>query len=268
MKKVIVYLLSMSLLWNAALQAQNTTPQKKADEKSMGQKKMTWTSASDAAKELASEGAKHHMNVEYEQAYDKFLAAIKLDPNFTIPLVFLATMTNGDTKKMYAKRAIESAANKTEGEKLFASIVDEKATRESNRQVWAKLHEMFPDGAMINHYYVVTRATPQETFAAAQDYLKKFPDAAAMNNVVAYYYMNEKKDYDMAKQYFEKYIQLYPEGSNPYDSMGEFYAITGDANNAEKYYTMSLEKYPYSTSSITALKKIDDDKKKNTVKKD
>ncbi|MGZ3840323.1 MAG: tetratricopeptide repeat protein [Flavisolibacter sp.] len=268
MKKAMVYWLSMSLLFGLSLQAQKKMPEKKADVKSMTEKKMTWTSSSEAAKQLALEGSKNHMNVEYEQAYDKFLAAIKLDPNFTIPLVFLATMTNGDTKKMYAKRALESTAGKTEGEKLFATIVDEKATRETNREVWAKLHEMFPDGAMINHYYVVTRATPDETFAAAQEYLKKFPDVAAMNNVVAYYYMNEKKDYDMAKKYFEKYIQLYPNGSNPYDSMGEFYAVTGDTTNAQKYYTLSLEKYPYTNSSITALKKIEDDKKKNTAKKD
>ena len=70
----------------------------------------------------------------------------------------------------------------------------------------------------------------------------------------------------MAKQNFEKYISLYPNGSNPYDSMGEFYLITGDTANARKYYNMSLEKYPFSNSSVNAIQKMNDDKKKAEMK--
>jgi tetratricopeptide (TPR) repeat protein len=121
---------------------------------------------------------------------------------------------------------------------------------------------MFPDGAMIGDFYVQTRATADERFSAAQDYIKKFPKEAAMYNTIAYYYMQDKKDNEMAKQNFEKYISLYPEGSNPYDSMGEFYVNTGDTANARKYYNKSLEKYPFSTSSVNALQKMADDKKK------
>ena len=258
----MVYLLGMSFLLNSALHAQN-----EQEAKNTNGKTMTWTTKSEAARKLAMEGAKHHRNVEYERAYEKFLEAIDQHSNFTIALVFLATMTRGQTKEMYAKKAMESAADKTEGEKLFASLANEKATPEANREVWTKLHDMFPDGAMIGYYYVITRATPQDRFDAAQKYMKQFPNEAAIYNDLGYYYMNEKKDFGTAKKYFEKYIQLYPEGSNPYDSMGEFYALTGDAANAEKYYTLALEKYPYTNSSLVALKKIEDDKKKNTAKK-
>jgi len=270
MRKVIASLLCLSLLvgFTLSANAQKKMSDKKSEQKSTKLKQMTWTTKSDAARELAFKGARHHRNVEYELAYEDFLSALKLDPNFTIPLVFMATLTKGDTHKAYAKRAIESAANKTEGEKLFASIVDEKSTPESNREVWAKLHEMFPDGAMIGHYYVVTRATPDEQFEAALQYINKFPDEPAMYNMLAYYYMNNKKDFDLAKQNFEKYIALYPDGYNPYDSMGEFYATTGDVPNAEKYYAMSLEKYPFNSNSIAALKKIDDNKKANAAKKE
>ena len=268
MKRTIVCLMSMLLLLSTASHAQKKVAAKNMNDKNMNLKQMTWSTKSNAAKELALEGAKHEMNAEFEQAYDKFMSAIKLDPNFTQPLTFLATMTTGETRKMYAKRAIESAVNKTEGEKLFSSLVDENKTQEERRDIWAKLHEMYPDGGMIGYFYVVTRATPDESFAAAQDYLQKFPDVPAMNNIMGYYYMNEKKDYDMAKKYFEKYIEMYPEGSNPYDSMGEFYAITGDAANSEKYYALSLEKYPFTNSSVAALKKFADDKKKNTAKKE
>jgi tetratricopeptide (TPR) repeat protein len=230
-------------------------------------KTMTWTTKSTAAKQLAQEGAGYFMNIEFPQAYEKFKAALKLDPDFTVALVFMTNLTEGDVKKEFARRAIKSAANKTEGEKLFASIVKEGTTAETNRDVWAKLHEMFPDGDMIGTYYVVTRATAEERFTAAQNYIDKFPKNAWMYNTIAYYYMQDKKDLAKAKECFEKYIELYPEGYNPYDSMGEYYLNAGDTANAKKYYTMAVEKYPFSNSSVQALQKMNDDAKKQVADK-
>ncbi|MBD0294010.1 MAG: tetratricopeptide repeat protein, partial [Flavisolibacter sp.] len=85
-----------------------------------------------------------------------------------------------------------------------------------------------------------------------------------MYNIIAYYYLQDKKDNENAKRNFEKYIELYPDGINPYDSMGEFYLLTDDLENAEKYYKKALEKYPFNSSSQEALKKIEEAKKKTS----
>ena len=45
--------------------------------------------------------------------------------------------------------------------------------------------------------------------------------------------------------------------------MGEFYLNSGDTANAEKYYKLSLEKYPFTGSSVNAYQKIADSKKKD-----
>ena len=224
--------------------------------------KMTWTTKSKAAKELADNGANHFMNAETAQAYNDFSAAVKLDPNFTVALAFLTNLTTGDTRKMYAKRTLESASDKTEGEKLFASLAGENNKRADNAAIMDKLHTMFPDGAVIGNLYVQTRATPEEGWAAAQEFLKKFPKEPSIYNTMGYYNLQVKKDTSAAKGYFEKYITMYPDGSNPYDSMGEFYLNTGDTDNAKKYYTMALEKYPFNISSIQALEKIKAEKTK------
>lgn len=229
-------------------------------------KKMTWTTKSKAADALASSGVNHLINVELPQAYSDFTAALKLDPNFTPVLVLMSNLTQGETQKVYAQRALKSASNKTEGEKLFASLVQEKNTREDRSNIFTKLHSMFPDGEMLAAFYVRTRATPEERFAAAQEFIKKFPNNAAMYNTIAYYYMQDKKDNEMAKKNLEKYLAMYPEGTNPYDSMGEYYLNTGDTANASKYYTMALEKYPFNHTSLNALQKIADDKKKGDMK--
>jgi len=220
------------------------------------QKIMAWTTKSEKAKELAATGVNHMMNLELPQAYEYFTQALEIDPNFTIPLVFMANMTNGATRQVYAEKALKSAQNKTDGEKIFVSLRDTSSTQESRRAIWAKLYNMFPDAKMIGVYYLFSRATPAEQFSVGQELIKKFPDEASVYNIMGYLYLQEKKDTVTAKTYFDKYVAMYPQGCNPYDSMGEFYFLTGDMANSEKYYNLALEKYPFNTSSTEALKQI------------
>jgi tetratricopeptide (TPR) repeat protein len=229
-------------------------------------KTMTWTTKSKKAKELARKGAEHMKNIEFPQAYEYLKQALALDPEFTVALVLMESITNGETKKAYAEKAIKSAANKTEGEKLFASTVAPGHTAASNRPIWAKLQKMFPDGKMIGLFYVFNLATPAEQLPVVEDYLKRFPDEAAFHNLMGYLCLQVKKDTAAAKTHFEKYISLYPDGYNPYDSMGEFYFLTGDLANSEKYYNMTLDKYPFTTSAIDKLKEIKTAKEKNVAK--
>lgn len=261
--------LSLLIIFACSLMMQATNAQKKDSKQTTSQvtKTMTWTSTSEAAKKLASEGADYFMNIEFPQAYEDFKKALEIDPNFTVALVFMTNLTEGEVKKQYAARALKSAENKTAGEKLFASLVKEGSTIEERRTIWEQLHNMFPDGGMIGNFFVETRATPEERFKAAQDYIAKFPKNACMYNTIAYYYMLDKKDMGKAKECFEKYIELYPNGYNPYDSMGEYYLTAGDTANAKKYYTMAVEKYPFSNSSVLALQKINENAKKNVADK-
>lgn len=265
MKKIILSSCVLLFLFSSTmvLSQTTTTTDVKESKKALSttsptkttKKQMNWTSTSDAAKDIAVNGAVHIINAEMELGYPDLEAALKLDPNFTVALVFMANLSNGATRKMYADRALKSAANKTEGEKLFASLADENNKGDKSRDIITKLHDMFPDGGIIWHLYVMSRANLDERFKAAQEYVAKFPEAGNAYNMLAYCYM-EKKDYPNAKKNFEKYIELYPEGPNPYDSMGEYYLAVGDNVNSEKYYNLALEKYPFFPSSVQALEKI------------
>ena len=168
----------------------------------------------------------------------------------------MTTLTTGQTKKDYLARAEKSVVNKTEGEKLIASTISPKTTAVTYRQVWSDLNDMFADESLIGAYYVFTRLSSKQQFVAGQEFIKKFPNEPSIYNIMAFLYLDLKKDTATAKTYFEKYIELYPEGCNPYDSMGEFYFNTGDMTNSEKYYNMALEKYPFNISSIDKLKEI------------
>ena len=260
MKKSILNILGMLVLFFSTTLVQGQSVNASA------KKVLPVTTISKAAKELALKGANHFMNVEFAEAYSDFSNALKLDPNFTFAQVFMSFLSTGETAKIYAQKALKSVKNKTEGEKLFASLIDEKNnSREAGAEIWGKLHKMYPDCNLSQTYYSVTRATQEERFAAAEAYIKKFPKDPWMYKTIGYYYMNDKKDMETAKKNFEKYIALYPKGCNPYDSMGEYYLNNGDVENAEKYYNMALEIYPFSNSSLNALEKIKAEKNKDKV---
>lgn len=220
---------------------------------------MPLMSQSQQAKKLTTMGIAHMMNVERELAYNNFKAAVELDPNLSVALAYLANLSRGEAQKEFARRALSSA--QSEGEQLFAQIVQGSTTPEVRRENWAKLHALYPNDLALGYVYAFSRATPDERFAALTDFLNKHPEESSVYNQLGYLYMNDKKDMAKAKECFEKYIQLNPNSANPYDSMGEFYLNNGDVENAEKYYNMALEKYPFMVSSLLALDKIAEKKK-------
>ncbi len=221
-----------------------------------------WSAKSEAANAHARTALHHMLNIELPQAYAEFSEALKIDPGFTMAQAFMSNLSYGAQKKKFADAALKSSEQKTEGEKLFVKLLDEENRPGEHAAIWSKLFAMYPNERMVNSYYVYTRETPEERFEAAREMLKKYPDAGWMYNILGYYYMNDKKDMENAKASFDKYIAYYPDGYNPYDSMGEFYLVTGDTANAEKYYSMALEKYPFSNSAREALDGINARKKK------
>jgi len=49
---------------------------------------------------------------------------------------------------------------------------------------------------------------------------------------------------------------MYPNASNPYDSLAEAYMVQGDREAAIKNYRKSLELNPNNTNAVTMLKRL------------
>jgi len=66
-----------------------------------------WT-VSKKARLYVAKGLGYIMNNENEMAYPEFQKAVMLDPNATIALYYLATITTGNVRNNYSQRAIQS----------------------------------------------------------------------------------------------------------------------------------------------------------------
>ena len=251
MKKKFSFLTSFLFLMIASLATANAQ-----------EKKMAWTTSSSKASELCKQGVDYFLNIEFAQAYEKFNSALELDPEFTVPLVLMTAITGGELKKGFVARAANSTSDKTPGEQLFASFASDKRDTAAESSVFQKLYAMFPEDNMIGALYVFTRRNPEDQLKSCEAYRKKFAGQAWTNNILGYYYMTEKKDFAMAKKYFDAYIAEYPQGCNPYDSMGEYYFNKKDKENSKKYYEMSLDKYPFNNSAFNKLKEIKESSQK------
>jgi len=226
-----------------------------------------WT-VNKKARPYVTKGLGYIMNNENEMAYPEFQKAVMLDANNTVALYYLSTLTTGSVRNNYAQRAMLSLEGKTEGEKLFFTLLDTTLSQKETRDLYAKLHAMYPGSALFGGYYSFTRESDETKLVATQEMIRQFPDQGFAYNNLGYLYMNYKKDMRMAKQSFEKYIALYPGGCNAYDSMGEYYLNNDDYTNARKYYEMALEKYPFYTNSIIKLDEISKaEKARNTSRK-
>jgi len=216
---------------------------------------ITWTTKSKEAKELANKGLTHYKNLEFEVAYEYFTRALEKDPNLTMAQLGMAVLSVGDTKKMYVDKAKTSTSNKSESEKIIVTLLDTKSPKESH-DIWTNLHNKFPDDALSYYYYALTMPDSVQAFNTITEYLQKYPSSPEALNNLAYMYLTVKKDTVTAKKYFEKYIEVYPDGYNPYDSMGEFYYRIGDMENSKKYYTKSLEHYPFCYGSRKKMEEL------------
>ncbi len=63
-------------------------------------------------------------------------------------------------------------------------------------------------------------------------------------------------DVDGAILVFEKNVEMFPESSNLYDSLGEGYMVRGDTELAIKNYEKSLELNPQNQNAVTKLQEL------------
>jgi CubicO group peptidase (beta-lactamase class C family) len=75
-------------------------------------------------------------------------------------------------------------------------------------------------------------------------------------NGVGYRLLQTKRVKD-AIEIFKLNVEMFPQGFNTYDSLGEAYMVNGDKNLAIQNYKKSLELNPKNTGAVEALKKLE-----------
>ena len=237
-----------------------------------------WRSENETADALVLKGLFLYMNVEQEMAYTYFKSSLDFDSTLFGSHVMLAFMSPaGEVRDMHQKKARELVKGKNENSNLLVSFFDVLPgddLKVRRHKVWSKMYEIEPDGRFIHYYYAITKPTLEEGISELEVLLEKqkndnnFLSVGHILNRLGYFndaLGNKAK----AKNYLDQYIKAYPDGYNPYDSMGDYYSNEKDYENALSYYQKSLDRYPANRSSIKNIREINDlkaDKEESVAK--
>ena len=240
-----------------------------------------WTSSVDNANEMLYHAMNHMYNVEREKSQTFYEKALEYDASLFAPHVILAGLARkgSNKEKMHIAKAKELVANKNETSKLFVSLLDVERQAanwplisKGAHELWAKMREMEQKGKLIHFYYAFTVPGYDNKIVEMEKLLlelkdkegdsKSLPISGDHSNMIGpiinsmgyFHYANGDKE--KAKELFEEYLSLYPNGYNSYDSMGEYYFNEGDYENAKLYYDKALDIYPSSISANTMLNRI------------
>ena len=222
-----------------------------------------WRGSNETANELTFKGMYHYLNFETEMAYTYFKASLDYDPTLFASHVMLAWMTpSGDVDDNHIRKAKELVKGKNENSQLIVEMLGVprgEGRRAKLHEYWSKMHKIEPDGNFIHYYYAVTKPTDEERITELEAIVNKLKSENkryeyALNHLAYSYYLTGDKK--KGKEYFEAYVEAYPNGYNSHDSIGEYYFVEKDYNTSLEHYKKSRELFPQNVSANNKIKEI------------
>ena len=227
-----------------------------------------WLGDNRIANELALTGMYHFMNAEQEKAFTYFEEALRYDPSMFAPHVCLAEMSadGSEKQKYHIEQAKKNVEDNNITSKKFVSILDADPDGywgyfDSSKalELWKEMHELEPKGNFIKAFYAYNIKDNDESIKMLEKFANQAKEEGEryghLLNTLGYKYM-AKGDMSTASSYFKSYINMYEDGYNPYDSMGEFWLKKGDTLTAKSYYQKAIEKFPFARNARGVLDQI------------
>ncbi|MBN2279151.1 MAG: hypothetical protein JXQ65_01070 [Candidatus Marinimicrobia bacterium] len=183
------------------------------------------------------------MSFNAGKAQELYKKAYRADTSFAIvPLYMADVFYNNDEKdsaKIYLLKAYNLSKKASRFEKL---IIENSYTRfmgnvEQAARIEDSLIAEFPDRLDVQAR-IAQKAFQTADYEKCREIyfqiIEKFSDYAMAYNMIGYSYALQGY-YRDAQKYFEKYVAVAPNILNPYDSMAEFYMITGKYHETLKF---------------------------------
>ena len=88
---------------------------------------------------------------------------------------------------------------------------------------------------LLRAWYAYYLEDPKSKVENIKIGLKRFPESSILNNMMAYFMMDQDK-FEEAKNYLNVYLTVHPDEPNAYDSMGDLLLQMGDTLNAKEMF--------------------------------
>jgi ketosteroid isomerase-like protein len=222
-----------------------------------GAQTMTVTTSSDEARTLFEEGRAATGNVDMTLARARYDAALVADPGFVLAHVYRAAISPPAERATHLAALDGYAAHASEGERLFVEAFRANAAGDPDGElaILDDLSGRYPDDVNV-HYLRGIRHMGAEHYDAATEALERAaaldPTFGGAYNILGYTALKQG-DHARAEAAFRTYVRLVPDHANPYDSLGEFYLLTGRYDEAIPQFEAALARDPAFVASRNNL---------------
>jgi tetratricopeptide (TPR) repeat protein/predicted Ser/Thr protein kinase len=203
------------------------------------------------------EGLRAGNNLRYGDAVRAFEQALAADPDFVMAHYQLArlefSLSDPSRAREYDEYVIANLDRVPERDRLlvegmFAYEHDEDPVRAEQRL--EELVRRYPDHetgwlrlARVQRGGVGELGSNERQIATLQRGVTAIPASGMLHNQLGYYLADNGR-YPEAVRAIERYVELYPEEPNAYDSLAEMYVLSGQPETAFEKYGDALEVDP------------------------
>ena len=93
---------------------------------------------------------------------------------------------------------------------------------------------------LLRAWYAYYLEDPKSKVENIKIGLKRFPESSILNNMMAYFMMDQDK-FEEARNYLNVYLTVHPDEPNAYDSMGDLLLQMGDSLNAKEMFLKAYD---------------------------
>ena len=228
---------------------------------------MEWSSDSANAVSAFKTGVWQFYNIHWVKARENFEEAIKIDPEFAMPYLYLVLTPGDSTRSEEARKIADGLSSSTNS--FEKSLIDLNLYRRENPEADLtpkinRLKSQYPTELLVMVQEAGNFFRKDEFEKASNLYTniwERFDFVPALN-MIGYSNMRAG-NMTVAKKAFSDYLTNNGDHANPYDSMGEYLDNMEDYDAAYDYYMMA---YTVDSTFAVSKERAEEVKKKIQIK--
>jgi len=228
---------------------------------------MEWSSDSANAVSAFKTGVWQFYNIHWVKARENFEEAIKIDPEFAMPYLYLVLTPGDSTRSEEARKIADGLSSSTNS--FEKSLIDLNLYRRENPDADLtpkinRLKSQYPTELLVMVQEAGNFFRKDEFEKASNLYTniwERFDFVPALN-MIGYSNMRAG-NMTVAKKAFSDYLTNNGDHANPYDSMGEYLDNMEDYDAAYDYYMMA---YTVDSTFAVSKERAEEVKKKIQIK--
>jgi ketosteroid isomerase-like protein len=186
-------------------------------------------------------------HADFNKGIELALKALDEDPQFFMGHYIATFSPDKEVRQAHVESLVNHQGKLNKAETILQRLAtDYKANPKLSpisywEEINAKYKKTLQPKIMLAYLLINEKDRMEEAFRLLNECIALKADFAPIYNTKGYAHL-QLKEYDDAKQAFDKYLELAPDRANPYDSKGDYFMAVKKYKEAHDSFKMAYEK--------------------------